>query len=146
MSAQPLTINLPEATIRTLRRAAELTFRSMDDVVLNALNVIFTAPPNLPPELGSEFAAMHSLSDEALQTASTSALSPAQQGRLNQLSHAGGERNLTPAEHAELASLLNLYDQSVLRRAQALAILAFRGHPMPTRADWQHSVDDDENI
>ena len=44
-----------------------------------------------------------------------------------QLAH---ERPLTPAEEAEQNDLMAAYGRSVLRRAQALAILSQRGHPV----------------
>jgi len=71
---------------------------------------------------------MAMLNDDALWAAIESALAPTQQRRLNQLSRAGGARALTAAESAELAQLVDLYDRAVLRRARALALLAFRGY------------------
>ena len=68
-----------------------------------------------------------------LHTVTESSLSSAQRRRLDQLSHAAGERSLTTAESAEMARLVDLYDQVVLRRARALALLAqrssFHQHP-----------------
>ncbi len=73
---------------------------------------------------------MRFLSDEALWAAAQPSLAPAQRQRLEQLNHIGGERPFTEAEAAEQAALLEAYDRSVLRRAQALAVLAQRGHPI----------------
>ena len=86
---------------------------------------------------------MGMLSDAALWAASESSLSPAQQRRLRQLNHAGGERALTLAERAEQTHLLDLYQRSVLRRAQALALLAYRGYDLPTRLDLPESLEAD---
>jgi hypothetical protein len=82
--------------------------------------------PDVPADLADELAAMTLFSDDALWAASESSLSPAQQRRLSQLTHAGGSRALTAAESKELAHLLDLYDRSVLRRARP-------GHPGPAR-------------
>jgi hypothetical protein len=49
--------------------------------------------------------------DEALWAAAESSLSPAQQRRLNQLTHADGSRLLTAAESGELAYLLDLFNR-----------------------------------
>jgi len=64
-------------------------------------------------------------------------LSPAEAARLKQLNHAAGERSLTQAEVSEQAALLEACHLSVLRRAQALAILAQRGHAIPYRTSLE---------
>ena len=102
-----------------------------------------TEPPSVPADLAAEFAAMHLLSDQALQAAAQPPLSPAELYRLRQLNHAAGERSLTQVEGAEQTALLNVYHISVLRRAQALAILAQRGHEMPYRTSLETNADDE---
>lgn len=145
MSDMTLTVTLPETTYRWLKRTAELTYRSMDEVLAVTLNVGMNISPDLPPDLANELNAMISFTDEALWAATHPSLSPAAQSRLEQLSHKGGERALTSAETAEQAELLTAYDHSVLRRAQALAVLAFRGHPLsPERLQPVSTDDDDE--
>ncbi len=131
MLQQIITVTLPETTVRRLQRAAELTHRSLDEVLDAALNVALSAPPDAPPALADELATMASFSDEALWTAAKAALPPADQNRLEELSHTGGARGLVPAEATELADLVGLHDQIVLRRAKALALLAFRGYALP---------------
>jgi len=98
---------------------------------VSTINAALTAPPNLPPDLADELAVMHLFSDDALWAAVQPSLSPAEQHRLRQLNHLAGERPLTQAEASEQAVLLRAYHRSVLRRAQALAILGQRGHPVP---------------
>lgn len=131
MLEQVITVKLPEPTLRRLKRAAELTYRTVDEVVTTTLDAALTAPSDLPTDLADELAAMHLLGDEALWAAARPSLSPAEQARLEQLNHLGGERPLTPSEAAEQSALLEAYHRSVLRRAQALAILAQRGHSIP---------------
>jgi len=143
MPGKTVTVTLPESAFRKLKRAAELTYRSVDEVLVGTINAALTAPPNLPPDLNDELAAMHLLSDEALWAATQPSLSPAEQRRLRQLNQTAGERPLTTAERAEQAILLTAYHHSVLRRAQALAILAQRGHPVSPE-DLQPSPFDGE--
>jgi len=130
MSDIMITLTLPEDTYRRLKRAAELTRRSLDEVLLTTINASLPAPEDLPPELADELAAMHLLSDGALWTAVQPSLSPAEEHRLKSLNQLAGERSLTQAEKAEQETLLNAYYRSLLRRSQALAILAQRGHPI----------------
>jgi hypothetical protein len=114
-----------------LQRTAELTYRSVEDVLVATLNAALVAPPDIPGDMAEELAAMNLFSDEALWAATQPSFSPTEQMRLAQLNHKAGERPLTEAEQAEQARLLLAYQRSILRRAKALAVLAQRGHPLP---------------
>lgn len=136
MSEQMIAVNLPESAYRRLQRAAGITHRSFDELLLDVVNVALSVPPELPEEITDDLAAMSVFNDDALWAASESSLSPAQQRRLRQLNQAGGARPLTPAEQDEQTALLELYDRSVLKRARALALLSLRGYALPKRNDW----------
>jgi hypothetical protein len=141
--AQTITVKLPPPVLGKLKRAAELTYRPIDEILASTINAAFVAPPGLPDDLADELAVMRLLSDQALWAATRPSLSPAEQHRLHQLNHTAGERALTQAETAEQTALLTAYHRSVLRRAQALAILAERGHPIRAEAPWQAPADDE---
>lgn len=130
MADQTITITLSESAIRRLQRAAELTDRSIDEVLSNTIDAALPASPNLPPEVADEIAAMYLFSDSALWAAAQPSLTPPEQRRLQQLNQAAGEASLGEVEAAEQIALINAYHRSVLRRAQALAVLALRGHPI----------------
>jgi hypothetical protein len=138
-----VSIQVPEPIFRRLQRAAELTYRSVEEVLATTIEANLPFSPDLPSDLAHELAAMNMMSDEALWAASESSLSPAQHRRLRQLTRAGGERTLTPAESAELQSLIDQYDRSVLRRAHALAVLAHRGHDVSQRSDLPQLAEND---
>lgn len=142
MAEQMLTVRLPESVVAKLKRAAALTYRSVDEIVATTVDAALAEPSSVPPELAAEFAAMHLLSDQALQAAAQPSLSAAQLHRLRQLNQAAGERSLTQAEAAEQTALLEAYHVSVLRRAQALALLAQRGHHVASRTSLESSADD----
>ena len=131
MSTQTLTITLPESAMRRVQRVAELTHRSVDEIVLSALNVSLAAPSNLPPALAGELDAMRFFSDDALRAAFQPSMSTADETRLHQLNHLAGEREFTTAEAAEQTALIEIYHRAALRRAQALAVLQQRGLPLP---------------
>ena len=143
IAEQTLTIRLPASVVAKLKRAAALTYRSVDDIVATTVDAALAEPPSVPADLVAEFAAMHLLSDQALQAAAQPSLSPAELYRLRQLNHDAGERSLAQAEEAEQTALLDAYHHSVLRRAQALAILAQRGHEIPYRTSLEISADND---
>ena len=75
-----------------------------------------------------ELAEMIGLSDEALWQATTPTFTKAQQERLSMLNDLADDRPLTAREKVEQMELLFAYEQSVLRRAQAFALLSQRGH------------------
>lgn len=124
-------IGVPVPLYDRLKRAAELTHRSVEDVLASTVNVALPADPTLPAELVDDLAALAFYSDDALWAAAESSFSSAQQRRLEQLSTIADSRSLTKAETSELSQLLEQYDRSVLSRAKALAVLAQRGYQIP---------------
>jgi len=128
MSEKMVTVELPASIFRKLQRAAELTYRPLGELLTSTLNAVLVAPSGLPADLADELAAMHVLSDDALWSATRPSLAAAEQHRLQHLNHAAGERPLTQAEEAEQTALIHAYQRSLLRRAQAPAILAQRGY------------------
>jgi predicted transcriptional regulator len=129
-----VTVTLPEPLYRRLRFLAEQTNREIEAVLIasaEAMLALEAQDAALPPDVADHLAAMRLFSDEALWQAIEPGLSPAQQTRLTELSHKQGQTPLTNTEQAELNELLAEYDRAVLYRAQALALLALRGHPIP---------------
>jgi hypothetical protein len=128
---ETVTVELPESAFRRLKRASELTYRPVNEILVSAIDAALITPPNLPIELAEELGALNLLSDEALWATAQPSFSPTEQYRLRQLNHAAGERVLTEAEITEQETLLESYHRSMLRRAQSLAILTQRGHHPP---------------
>jgi hypothetical protein len=141
MTTQTVSVGLPRSVFLKLKQAAELTHRSVEDILVTTVNAALVEPPGLPADLANELAAMHLFSDQALRAAVHPSLSPSEQVRLSQLNHNAGERCLTQSETAEQEHLLDAYHRSVLRRAKALAILAQRGHPLEVETELP---DDDQ--
>lgn len=135
-------IAVPVPLYDRLKRAAELTHRSVEDVLATTVNAALPPDPNLPPDLADNLAVLVLLSDDALWAAAESSLSPAQQTRLDQLSSVADNRSLTAAESSELSQLLEQYDRSVLRRAKALAVLAQRGYQIPDQTSFNGGDND----
>lgn len=141
IAEQTLTVRLPASVVAKLKRAAVLTYRTVDDIVATTVDAALAEPQNVPADLAAELAAMHLLSDQALLGAAQPSLSPAELHRLGQLNQTAGTRHLTRAEATEQEALLESYHASVLRRAQALAILAQRGHEIPDQTSLRGSDD-----
>lgn len=143
MLEQTLTVRLPTSVVAKLKRAAAITHRSVDEIVATTVDAVLMESPGVPQELADDFAAMHLLTDQALWANAQPSVSPAEIHRLRQLNHAAGERSLTEAEASEQTALLAAYHVSVLRRAQALAILAERGHPIAYQTSLEAGIDDE---
>jgi|GEM_PF-1410241 len=142
-STQTISVQVAESVYRRLQRASDLTYRSVDEILSSALTVALGVSPELPAERQDELAGLGMLSDAALWAASESSLSPARQRRLHQINQAAGERSLSSSEEREQTQLLDLYQRSVLQRAQALALLTYRGYDLPERADLPDQLDAD---
>lgn len=130
MRETTINVPLPQSTYRKLQRAAELTYRTVNDVLFDVIESSLPTLPDVPSPLDEELAAMRLLSDNALWAATNPSISAAEQARLSQLNQIAGKRALTLPEVAEQEDLLAAYNYSLLRRAQAFAILSQRGHPI----------------
>jgi hypothetical protein len=128
MAVHPVTINLSENVYRQIKRAAELVRRPVDEVVTEA--VVAAAPVMDAPAstLRAELAQMAYLNDAALWKAARSALSKDQRQQLEALHDKQQRAGLTPAEQAREHALTNLYRETLLVRAQAVALLQQRGY------------------
>jgi len=104
-------------------------------VLAATLAVALPPAPDLPPGLADELAEMIWLSDEALYAATLATFTHKQQARLAELNAIEDNRSLTELEQTEQVQLLAAYERSILRRAQAFAVLARRNHPVPQYSD-----------
>ena len=128
MPSAMVSINLPERLFQKLKRVADLTHRSVEEVAVTSLEVVLPTDQDLPVDLADELAAMRLFRDDTLWAATTPSLTSAEEQHLLHLNRTAGERDLTSDEKAEQQRLIDTYQRSVIRRAQALAILAQRGH------------------
>ena len=122
------TLELPSRFVQRLRRIAATTHRSVEDVLTATVETMLPIDENLDAALADELTAMQLFSDDALIAAVRPSITPAQEARLTQLTSASDSRELSKSEQQEVADLLLAVDRSMLRRAQALALLKLRGH------------------
>jgi hypothetical protein len=133
-----ISVPVPEPLYRRLERVATLTRRSIADMLASAITVVLPPAPDLPEPLAEELAGMMWLSDARLRAATQPTFALQQQKRLQDLNDAEDERPLTENERDERARLLAEYERSVLRWAQAFAVLAQRGHRTPKYAELEN--------
>ena len=62
-------VKLPTPIYRRLKRVAEITYRSVEDVLASTVDAALPLDPNLPPDVAHDVAAMHLMSDDALRAA-----------------------------------------------------------------------------
>ncbi len=142
INGRTVSIELPEPIFQRLQHIAEVTHRSVEDVLATTVDAALPQLPDIPADVANDLAAMAVYSDTALWSAAETKLSPEQQRRLSQLSEDGETRLLSDAEAEELGRLIDTYDRVVLRRAKALAILAQRGHNVSPRTGFPSSADE----
>jgi hypothetical protein len=132
MLAETVTLKIPEMLYRRLQSTAQSTQRSLDDVILHALQV--GSPPvwdDVPAEFQADLAAMDRLDDAALWQIARSRKTEAEMKRYDELLAQNQDRQLAPAEKQELQQLRQEADRFMLRKAHAAALLRWRGHTVP---------------
>ena len=131
MTVNKVPVNVPKPLYTRLMNIATLAQRSVEDVLSSAVAVALPPSPDLPDAIADELAEMIWLSDEALWNATNPTFTSEQQTRLASLNALVDKQPLTLQEQIEQAQLLDAYEYSVLRRAQAFSILKRRGHQIP---------------
>jgi predicted DNA-binding protein len=125
MSTQ-VTVTLPDDTYRRAEYLARLTGRDIADVLAETLHL------SLQP-LGMLHAAdqpVAELSDADVLSIADSEMDPAQEGRFSELleaRHARQAARLTQEDRAALLALMRVYQEGLLRKAQALHEAVQRG-------------------
>jgi hypothetical protein len=130
--AETITLQIPELLYQRLVDTARATNRPLEDVTLHALNV--GSPPdwtNVPDEFQVDLAALDRLEDEALWKIAQSHKSAPEMERYSLLLDQNQEGMLTDAERAELTALRAESDRFMLLKAQAAALLHWRGYQIP---------------
>jgi len=132
MSARTVTMQLPENLYLRLQQTAQATRQSFEAIVLRALQV--GSPPDwesAPAEFQADLAALDRLDDAALWRMARYRAAAAQMERYQTLLDKNANDTLSVEERAELAQLRTEFDRRILQKAQAAALLQWRGHQIP---------------
>jgi hypothetical protein len=128
MQTQPLTINVPSALFTNLQQRAEQSQRSVEEETLEALATSVSADTRLPEELSREVSLLASQADDELREIAQRHFPDQSAKRLEALHAKRAQRQLSTAESDQLDELVQQYESHMLLRAQAVALLAGRGH------------------
>lgn len=132
MSTQTITLQLPETLYTRLQQTAQATRRSLDDVLLHAIQV--GSPPrweDAPTEFQADLAALDRLEDEALWRIARSRKTEADMERYQELLDKNANDLLSVDERDELTELRVEFDRFMLCKVHAAALLRWRGYQVP---------------
>ncbi len=122
MSTQ-VTVTLPDEVYERAARLAQLSHREVADILVETIAVslpVLHSRPDAPVPVDT-------LADAEVLALTGLQLSAAQDQRLSTLLDWQQAGALTETERAELVGLFQLYQEGLLRKAQALAVAVRRG-------------------
>jgi hypothetical protein len=130
-------VSIPSPLLDDVERLAKDTQNSVDEIVTASLEMATLAARGLPAELSKELFGMMFYTNDALRAATKPSISLEEDRRLRELTSLSKARPLSAEESQEQARLLELSRKSVLRRAQALAILKWRGFTLLAEENFE---------
>lgn len=126
--SQVLTLNVPEPLFRELQDRAQQCNRSVETEALVAIATAVPVGSELPSYLLSALAPLASMTDAELQSAARTRLAPNVVEALDTINDKKQREGLTAQESQLQALMLREYEQVMLIRAQAAALLRERGY------------------
>ncbi|MCI0489474.1 MAG: hypothetical protein L0229_23015 [Blastocatellia bacterium] len=118
-----MAITIPEHVYRQAERLAQLTHRPVDELLAEAITLSLA-----PLDVSSESSLpVEGLSDQEVLDLTNLELPAAQDRRLSRLLDRQQAGKLTDKQRAELISLMQVYQEGLLRKAQALGEAVQRG-------------------
>jgi hypothetical protein len=125
--ATRVVVTLQDDVYRRVERLAQLTRRDVADLLADTITLSLPAlDVSTEPVL-----AVSALSDEEVLALTALQLPPAQDRRLSTLLQQQQAQELSAPERAELFALMQLYEEGLLRKAQALREAVRRGLRAP---------------
>jgi predicted transcriptional regulator len=116
-----VTVNLPEETYRRAKRLAQLTRREVADVLADTLSL------SLPSLAEGSSLSMQSMADDQVFALTKLQLSAVEEERLSALLESQQAGELADNERSELNRLMQVYQEGLLLKSEALAEAVSRG-------------------
>ena len=127
-----VTLQIPEMLYQRLVNTARAAKRPLEEIMLHALKV--GSPPDwddVPDEFQVDLAALDRMENEALWKIACSRKTATDMSRYNELLERNQSNTLTQDEKLELMALRTEAERFMLCKAQAAALLRWRGHNLP---------------
>lgn len=118
-----ITITLPDDVYQRAERFAKLANRDLASVLADTIQL--SIPPVSPEAANLE--PVSELSDEQVMALTELQMEPEQDARLSDLLDRQQSGILTDTEHLELQTLMQIYQEGLLRKATALSEAVKRG-------------------
>lgn len=129
MAEHTITLTVPDAIYRRAQETANASSLSIEDIFAQSVSRLL--PPledDLPPDLRAKLAVLSLQSDEQLQRIVADEVAQQAQQRLETLASEQKVRPLNENEQTELEQLLASSYRFMLVKAEAIRLLALRGH------------------
>jgi len=133
VATEVLTVRLPAAAVRRLRRVAEISHRPVDDVVADSLRT--SLPPlleDVPTVFRQDLAVLETLSTSDLWQQMRARLDLERLKRYDELLEANSAGGLDVPGQRELAAVRAEADRLMFRKAYAAVLLKWRSERVPT--------------
>ena len=128
MSAQTITVELPEGLYHRLLARAEHAQRGIDEELIDTLDRAVPPADGIPAELVEVVAGLRLLPDTALWRVARQRFSRRSAAELERLHIQRQRKPLSAPERQRVADLLYCWQRHLLIRGEALALLKERGH------------------
>lgn len=124
MSDAAIRLEIPEEILERVVQIARDSERSVESVLIDGLSLLFgkLSDGNLSPEALKDF------EDEQLWAVVYQRLAWPHDTRLRELAALGDQGQITVDDIVEMEDLIDLVDQQMLLRSEALLLLKRRGH------------------
>jgi hypothetical protein len=125
-----VTIDLPNVLAQQHASVARQQQRSVAEVARERLLQAWPTLPSLPDDVEMELALFIGLSDDVLWLLARSTMQANEREELANLNELAKQRDLTEKEQTRQTTLLDTYDRTRVRRAQAAFLLKKRGYDL----------------
>ncbi|WP_414585627.1 hypothetical protein [Scytonema sp. PCC 10023] len=128
-------LNLPDEVYKKAEHFAQLTNRAVVDILTQAIALSLSpVSPQSTPIDSKETLSFSSLPDEEVIALTELQMQPEQDQRLSELLYNQQAGTLANTEHSELLALMQVYQEKLLLKAQALREAVQRGLREPLDA------------
>ncbi len=129
MTAQTVTLTLPQTLYERARETAQAIDRPVEQVLTQSIAISLPIlETDLPPDVRADLVALPLTGDDELWSIARSTMDKDQQTHLRDLAEAQKHRPLTSNEQSDLDRLMNKAERVMLRKAEAYRLLARRGY------------------
>lgn len=126
-----VTVQVPPSVYRLAQKTSQAVSRPVEQILADVISAASPVTEDLPPALQADLDALAPMNDEELWKIARSVFPAAQRRQYDRLLEKNSAGKLTAAERDQLRDLRLASDHLRLRKANAYALLRWRGHTLP---------------